>query len=233
MTGLQVSHTLPNQSSFDGGLNQGGTHSNGTITWTGLTLDPLSSVALTFRVAIAADTLSPGDMLVNSTTAATNEGVTLPNTTFNTLVDPQVVYLPATLRGSGGGLSDPTCTPDPPGDSEDVADALTICAGRAVAGQLNGFDFANVYKISLTGNQLMTIDLVGNGAGDVDLYLYRPGISSISEDFSTESAVTNSNRERLETTTRYGGDWYVVVRKFSSANDMTYTLTVTVTPPKK
>lgn len=235
LSGVQVSHTLPAQTTFAGGINQGGVHSNGILTWSGLTLGPYEAVYLTFQVSTPPGGLSSGELLQHTVEATANEGVSLPATPLLTIVDPQTTYLPLVLKNFAGSSSNPApsvaCTPDPPGDSEDIADALTICAGQAVAGQLGGSDFVDVYKISLIGNQLMTIKLNGSGPGDANPWLYPPETTSVNSDPAIEFPITPGNNDAFLTTTRYGGEWYVAVWNFNPGA-VDYTLTVTVSPPK-
>ena len=97
------------------------------------------------------------------------------------------VYLPIIIKSPSGTGS--SCTPSAPGESNNIADALTVCSGQTVSGQVaNPTDFDDVYKILVTANQQLTISMNGTG-GDADLFLYPPGTADVNTDVGDAGAV--------------------------------------------
>ncbi len=130
---------------------------------------------------------------------------TLAATSPLTFTPAYTVYLPLVFRG---------CIPSPPGESNNVADALTICSGRTVSGQVNDSDFDDVYKIFTEANQTLTISMNGSGVGgpgDADLYLYPPGTTDIYADPFVDSSISLTNNEFIQGTVLVGGFWYIDV----------------------
>jgi hypothetical protein len=126
------------------------------------------------------------------------------------------VYLPAILK---------RCSPDPPGESDNVDDALTVCSGQTVSGQVSQSDLDDVYRILTVADQQLTIAMNGSG-GDADLYLYPPGTTDVDTD--PWSAVSNNddNNEFIQGTVLVGGYWYIDV--FSWSGKTNYNVTVTL-----
>jgi len=86
------------------------------------------------------------------------------------------VFLPLIIRNPAPST---TCTPDPSGESSNIADSIKICSGQTVSGQVNrDNDEDDVYKIWATSGQQLTISMNGTG-GDADIYLYPPGSTNV------------------------------------------------------
>jgi len=120
------------------------------------------------------------------------------------------------------------CTPDPLGESDNVNDALTVCSGQTVSGQVSDEDFDDVYKILTVANQQLTISMNGSG-GDADLYLYPPGTTDVWTDTPSDSSAHDGNNEYIQYTVLEGGYWYIDV--FSWAGTTNYNLTITLSGP--
>jgi hypothetical protein len=141
--------------------------------------------------------------------------------TLTTETPENFVYLPLVLKPSTGGAA---CVPDPAGDSENVADALRICSGQTVTGQVSrSGDLDDVFKITAAANQQITIALDGSG-GEIDLYLYSPSATNIDADTPFASSKMAGNTEFIQTTVDTAGDWYVNVHSYTGSTD--YTLAV-------
>jgi hypothetical protein len=134
------------------------------------------------------------------------------------------VYLPL-LQMSGGSSGTPLCTPDPPGESENVDDALVVCGGQTLSGRVSASDFDDVYKIVLHAGEQLTISMSGVG-GDADLYLYPPGTADVTSDPAHTASTDLDNSEFIQVTVPTGGVWYVDVYSFSGTTD--YSVAVTV-----
>ncbi|MCB0194580.1 MAG: trypsin-like serine protease [Anaerolineae bacterium] len=134
----------------------------------------------------------------------------------------EAVYLPIILRAYS---SAPTaCTPTTPGESDSFADALIVCAGQTVTGQVNASsDADDVYKIAVAAGRQLTLTLSGTG-GDADLYLYAPGTTN----FSTPAAFSahNGNNEFIQRTLSTAGGWYIDVNAFDGVTN--YNLTINI-----
>ena len=132
------------------------------------------------------------------------------------------VYLPLVVRISGSAPS--TCTPTMPGESDGFADALLVCSGQTVTGQVNASsDLDDVYKIAVTAGQQLTLTLSGTG-GDVDLYLYPPGTTNFSN--PAAASAHNGNNESIQMTLSTAGEWYIDVYAYSGTTN--YNLAITV-----
>jgi hypothetical protein len=138
------------------------------------------------------------------------------------------VYLPFVISA----FSDPSpadCTPDPPGESDNVDDALIVCSGQTVSGQVNSFsDLDDVFKILVEPGQQLTSSTTGNG-GDVDLYLYPPDTNDVITDPWYTSSRNWGNSEFIQVTIPAGGYWYVDVYSYSGTTD--YEVTVSTSSP--
>ena len=141
--------------------------------------------------------------------------------------DMMTIYIPFIMKSTTP--IPPTCTPDPPGESSNVVDALTICSGQTVAGQVNRTnDMDDVYKIPIQAGQQLTIAMNGAG-GDADLYLYPPDTTDIHIDAWVENSINLNNNEFIQTVIPANGFWYIDVRSFSGST--AYNLTVTIANP--
>lgn len=137
------------------------------------------------------------------------------------------IYIPFIMKSTTP--TPPTCTPDPPGESSNVVDALTICSGQTVSGQVNRTnDMDDVYKIPIQAGQQLTIAMNGAG-GDADLYLYPPDTTDIHIDAWVENSINLNNNEFIQTVIPANGFWYIDVRSFSGST--AYNLTVTIANP--
>lgn len=133
-----------------------------------------------------------------------------------------VVYLPLVI-GSGTPV---TCTPSPVGDSDNVSDALTICSGQAVSGQVNdSTDSDDVYKILVQSGQHINITMSGTG-GDADLYLYPPSTTDVFTDPFAAYSWNLGNTETINGTLITSGYWYVDVYSYDGTTDFIFTVTL-------
>jgi C1A family cysteine protease len=120
------------------------------------------------------------------------------------------------------------CIPDPPGESDNVDDALTVCGGQTVSGQVSRSDLDDVYKILAVANQQLTISMNGSG-GDADLYLYPPDTSDVNTDTPSASSRNWGNNESIQGTVLVGGFWYIDVYSYEGTTN--YNVTVTLSGP--
>ena len=138
------------------------------------------------------------------------------------------VYLPLVLSSLTGG--NPACTPDLPGESDNVADALIVCSNRTASGQVGLGDGHDVYRIPALANQQMTISMVGSGPGDADLYLYPPGTGDVNTDPVTAFSANLDNNEFIQHVATVGGEWYISVYSYDGGQ-VDYSVTVTLSGP--
>jgi hypothetical protein len=139
-------------------------------------------------------------------------------------VDDYYIYLPVI----NGQPKPSSCTPDPAGESDNINDALTVCSGQTVSGQVSDNDWDDVYKILTVANQQLTLSMNGSG-GDADLYLFPPGTSDVDTDPYTETSQNEDNNEYIQYTVTEGGFWYIDV--FSYEGTINYNLTITLSGP--
>lgn len=133
---------------------------------------------------------------------------------------PNKVYLPLVVK--------PVCV-TPSGDANNIGQALTVCSGQTISGQVSkSTDPSDVYKISVGQGQILTISLTGSG-GDADLYLYSPDATSIFTDSPAAWSELTGNNESIETGIFTAGTWYIEVYSYSGVTN--YNLTVTVSNP--
>lgn len=132
-------------------------------------------------------------------------------------------FLPATMQQTGSPTS--PCTPSPSGESNNIADAITVCSGQTVSGQVSATDQDDVYKILTEANQDITISMSGTG-GDADLYLYPPDTTDVTTDPASAGSTSGSSNELIEGTVLVGGYWYIDVHSYSGSTN--YNLTVTL-----
>lgn len=133
--------------------------------------------------------------------------------------DAQFVYLPLVFV---------PCTPDPPGESNNVNDALTVCSGQTVSGQVSDADWDDVYKIRTVPNQQLTLSMNGSG-GDADLFLFPPSTTDTDTDPWAEVSDNDGNNEYIQYTVLEGGFWYIDVFHYEGA--INYNLTITLSSP--
>ncbi|MFN2197322.1 MAG: PPC domain-containing protein, partial [Anaerolineales bacterium] len=117
------------------------------------------------------------------------------------------------------------CTPDPAGDSDNINDALTICSGQPVTGQVSDDDWDDVFQIDTVEGQMLTIALSGSG-GDADLYLYNPSATDIYGDPYEAYSTSYGNDEFIQGTVLVGGYWYIDVASYEGTTN--YNLMVTL-----
>lgn len=125
------------------------------------------------------------------------------------------------------------CTPDPPGESNNINDALIICSGQVVTGQVsndgndNG-DLDDVYKIQVTDGQHLQITL--SGSPDADIFLLPPTATDVElGPWPGISQNPSTYDELIEYTVESTGFWYVDVYGYTGIAN--YTLIVTITNP--
>ena len=120
------------------------------------------------------------------------------------------------------------CIPDPPGDADNIDDALIVCSGQSVPGQVGDDDWDDVFKIWANANQQLTVSLDGSG-GDADLYLYAPDATDVNTDDYVDSSTEIGNDEFIERTVLEDGYWYMDVNSFEGTTN--YVMTVTLSGP--
>lgn len=139
------------------------------------------------------------------------------------------IYLPMIIKS---GASTTVCTPSPAGDSDNVNDALTVCSGQTVTGQVSDSDLDDVYKITVVANQTLTLSLSGTGVGgtgDADLYLYPPGTTDVFTDAPFEVSDSAGNSESMSEVLPQGGVWYIDIYDAVDGDGGTnYSLTITL-----
>jgi secreted trypsin-like serine protease len=142
------------------------------------------------------------------------------------------VYLPMVMKNYGAVVS---CTPSPPGESNNVLDALTVCSGQTVYGQVNDSDLDDVYKISAAANQILTLSMSGTGiggSGDADLYLYPPGTVNVITDPFYARSIGYGNNEFIQVTLPQNGLWYIDIYDFTNGDGGTnYALSINLSGP--
>jgi hypothetical protein len=137
-----------------------------------------------------------------------------------------VTYLPSLLGDNGG--TPPECIASQPGESNNIADALTICSGQTVSGQVSkNTDRIDVYKIYAEAGKLLTITLTGSG-NDADLYLYPPSATDVTMDPNVAYSEDSGTNELIQYTTPVSGYWYVSV--FAYEGTISYNLKLVVAP---
>jgi len=129
------------------------------------------------------------------------------------------IYLPLVIK---------SCLPAPPGESDNVNDALTVCSGQTVSGQVSDADWDDVYKIWTMANQQLTISMNGSG-GDADLFLFPPGSTDVDSDPWAAESAFDGNDEFIQYTVLESGFWYIDV--FSYSGSTNYNVTITLSSP--
>jgi len=138
------------------------------------------------------------------------------------------VYLPIVMTNVSNGSVPYDCIPDPPGESDNVADALIVCSGQTVSGQVDDSDFDDVFRILVEAGQQLAILMSGNG-GDPDLYLYPPDTTDVMTDIPYAASTSLGNSESIHVTIPASGYWFVDVYSFDGATN--YEVTVNVSSP--
>jgi hypothetical protein len=141
---------------------------------------------------------------------------------------PRALYLPVVAKAPPTPTPPPSCVPGPSGESNGVADAILICSGQTVSGQVSQSDRDDVFRFKATANQLIDIALhgVGDPVGDADLYLFAPGTMNVTSDPYAAKSDKTGNEEIIQGTLLVGGDWFVDVYAFSGA--IRYTLVISL-----
>ena len=151
--------------------------------------------------------------------------------THNTPPPPQneyLTYLPVVLTTPPDIEN---CTPDPAGESDNINDALTVCNGQTVSGDVNANNDKNdVYKIGIPANTQLTISMNGTG-GDADLYVYPPSTSDVDTTIPVSGSENQGNNEFVQGTVVSSGHWYIVVYSYEGTTN--YNLTVTLSDPSR
>ncbi|MBN1537623.1 MAG: trypsin-like serine protease [Anaerolineales bacterium] len=138
------------------------------------------------------------------------------------------VYLPLTIYATGG--SGEICIADPPGESDNIPDALIICSGDTIYGTTSyPDDLDDVYKIYIQSGKKITISMSGNG-GDSDLYLFPPGADDVETDEWYRRSTNSGNSEYISVTVNETGYWYVDIFRYqqSATSATNYQITVTI-----
>ena len=120
------------------------------------------------------------------------------------------------------------CTPDPPGESDNIYFPLAVCSGQTVSGQVSEEDLDDVYRILSKANQKLTVSMDGSG-GDADLFLFPPGTTDMDSDPWAAASGSEGNTEFIQYTILEGGFWYIDV--FSYSGTTNYNLTITLSSP--
>jgi secreted trypsin-like serine protease len=133
-------------------------------------------------------------------------------------------YLPSILNSSTSRLN---CTPSASGDADNISDALIVCSGQLVNGQVDQFtDPDDVFKIQANAGQHLSLTMSGSG-GDADLYLFPPGSSNVNTDTPSAYSTSVSNNENIEYNLTMSGYWYIDVYSYGGTTN--YSLSVSVT----
>lgn len=140
-------------------------------------------------------------------------------------VQDHFIYLPLVLRTWSQILD---CVPDPPGESDNIGDALTVCSRQTVSGQVRDSDRDDVYRILTMADQQLTVSMNGSG-GDADLYLYPPGTMDINTDPYVQRSDSLGNDEFIQGTVLVGGFWYIDVYSYEGTTD--YSLKIVLSSP--
>lgn len=130
-----------------------------------------------------------------------------------------MVYLPMVIRALAS--SPVACIPSPPGESDNVFDALTICSGQTVTGEVNDNDRDDVYAIFALNGQTLTISMNGTGVGgpgDADLYLYPPDTIDIDFDPFVIRSNNSGNSEFIRYRVPETGFWYIDVYDYDDGD---------------
>lgn len=180
--------------------------------------------------------LEAGSAVTTAETAASGHNQTVP---AEGLLLPQLqitpaytIYLPIILGGPEVTTppSPTDCTPDPPGESDNIDDALEICSDQVVTGEVvNSSDPDDVYKIYAQTGQQIDIALTGSGLGNVAVGLYEPDATDIYINTPVKNSPGLFNDEQINHTATVDGYWYVDVRCHYGFIIYTFTTTISGT----
>lgn len=127
----------------------------------------------------------------------------------------------------GESVAATSCEPSPPGDSNNVDDALTLCPGQPVSGQVDrNSDMWDVYRVAYADNTATIIELSGQD-GNAQMGLYGPSATNVLTDNPVKTSVNPGSDERIAGIIRDPGGWYIAVVNIEDSTD--YTLRVTNT----
>ncbi|MFO7678800.1 MAG: S8 family peptidase, partial [Chloroflexota bacterium] len=132
------------------------------------------------------------------------------------------VYLPAIIKAEPPPVV--SCVPQS-GESNNISDALTTCSGHTATGQVSAADRDDVYKLQMTANQHLTINMTGSG-GDADLYLYPPGTTDVNTDPYSARSINTGNTEAISGQVLTSGYWYIDVYSYDGTTSYSVTATV-------
>jgi hypothetical protein len=189
-----------------------------------LTLELGAQISTALQVSLTVPVDASGVTEVTLITATSQLSPTVVDSAIDTTYVPATVYLPLVMRR----WPPSSCIPDPPGESDNVNDALTVCSGQTVSGQVSDDDLDDVYKILTVANQQLTISMNGSG-GDADLYLYPPGTTDVNTDPYSDVSDNYDNNEYLAGTVLVGGFWYIDVYSYEGTTN--YNVTITLSGP--
>lgn len=204
----------------------------------------INNTARTFEYNVTVFDPSTAPPTPNATATPTHTPTQIPSPTITNTSDPNAsptptakpgtLYLPLLMRPLPTPTATPVptstpsatsdCIPDSAGESNNINDALTICGGQPVSGQVSSDDKDDVYKIWAEANQDVSISLTGTG-GDADLFLYPPESSDINTDPIAAESADDGNNEVIEGTFLSTGYWYIDVYSYKGTTN--YNLSVT------
>jgi serine protease len=115
------------------------------------------------------------------------------------------------------------CIPDPAGESNNIDDALIVCSGQIITGQVNDNDWDDVYRIYALSGEEITLSMSGTG-GDADLYLFAPGSTDVNDDTPFAFSAQDGNDEFIMATLDTSGYWYIDVYSYLGTID--YSLSI-------
>jgi hypothetical protein len=129
------------------------------------------------------------------------------------------VYMPLILYATVEA-----CVPDPPGESDNIDDAIKVCSGQRVTGLVNDDDWDDVFKIVCKQGERLQLTLTGPNP-DADLYVFAPDATDVNDDdpiaWSDEFDTSN---EYIDFQIPYAGTWYISV--YSYQGSINYTLDI-------
>ena len=108
------------------------------------------------------------------------------------------------------------------GDAGNTNETATLISAGSGTGYLDSTDTNDLYLVSLSSGQTISVSMTPPSGSDFDLYLYAPDTSLI--DQSTYSGSTTDGVEGVATSSGY---FYIQVEQYSGSG--TYSLTITVT----
>jgi len=127
------------------------------------------------------------------------------------------------------------CVADPPGDADDLPDALILCSGQTVTGAVHrDTDRLDVYKIYIERGQHIELLLDASGDGNVELLLSPPDSPPIGETGTirvSAASMRPDNQEKIDYIARESGYWFVTVYSAAGQNDYSLAVTIPDEPP--